>query len=331
MQRRDVERASARPPVRRSADAQAETEAEAPTSRVLQLQSTVGNAAVASVLQRQPTERDVARARRIYTRAEGAYESGHYRRALRLWESLSTSPATTAEVMPDIVWNLAITHARLGDTDAAMTAAMTYGQYRPHEQEQLLDLIRRIQQEEARAEFNRAASAYEQGHYRRALRLYERLVQMPATTPEVLPDLIWNMALARARLGDMDGAMTDAMTYGQYRPDELAQLLALLEQIGRERATAGARRLYTEATEAYEGGRYRRALRLWEQLTVSPVTTPEIMPDLVWNIALAKARMGDIDGAMTAAMTYGQYRPDEQQQLIETIQGIRAGRVPAAR
>ena len=329
MQGRD-QRATSLRPGRRATNAPAET--VLPASGVLRLQKTAGNAAVAAVLQRQPNAtRERARARRIYTRAETAYESGHYRRALRLWEQLATSPATTPDVMPDIVWNLAIAHARLGETDAAMTAAMTYGQYRPHEQEQLLDLIRQIQREEARAEFNRAASAYEQGQYRRALRLYERLVQMPATTPEVLPDLIWNMALARARLGDMDGAMTDAMTYGQYRPDELSQLLALLEQIGRDRAAAGARRIYAEATEAYEGGRYRRALRLWEQLTESPVTTAEIMPDLVWNIALAKARMGDVDGAMTAAMTYGQYRPQEQQQLIDTIQQIRAGGGAAAR
>jgi hypothetical protein len=50
------------------------------------------------------------------------------------------------------------------------------------------------------------------------------------------------------------------------------------------------------------------------------------MADLVWNIALAKARLGDIDRAMTAAMTYGQYRPEEQQQLIDRINQIRGGR-----
>jgi hypothetical protein len=149
---------------------------------------------------------------------------------------------------------------------------------------------------------------------------------MPATTPEIMPDIVWNLAATKARLGDVDGAMTDAMTYGQYRPGDLPNLLALIERIGRERETDRARRLYSLGEAAYESGRYGRALRLWEQLTESPATTAEIMPDLVWNIALAKARLGDIDGAMTAAMTYGQYRPREQQQLIERIEQIRSRR-----
>lgn len=327
MQRRDDERADPRRPVERAKRARAATGAL--VNPVLGLQTSAGNAAVAAMLQRRPgsaTTSERARARRTYARAASAYESGHYRRALRLWEGLSRSPVTTPEVMPDIVWNLAITHARLGETDAAMTAALTYGQYRPDEQRQLLELIRQIQRDQARAEYGRAVSAYEQRKYRRALRMYERLTEMPATTPEVMPDLVWNIAATKAQLGDLDGAMTAAMTYGQYRPDELPELLALIERIGRERATEESRRLYGLGTAAYEGGRYRRALRLWEQLTESPATTAEIMPDLVWNLALAKAQLGDVDGAMTEAMTYGQYRPQEQQQLIERIEEIRSRR-----
>jgi tetratricopeptide (TPR) repeat protein len=325
MHRRFDERAL---PLRPAERAQGARPAPAPVNRVLGLQASAGNAAVTAVLQRQDgsATRERARARGIYDRAAGAYESGRYRRALELWERLVSSPATTPEIMPDIVWNLAITHARLGETDAAMTAAMTYGQYRPAEQQQLLDLIQRIQRDQARAEYDRATSAYEERQYRRALRLYERLTEMPATTPEIMPDIVWNLAATKARLGDVDGAMTDAMTYGQYRPGDLPNLLALIERIGRERETDRARRLYSLGEAAYESGRYGRALRLWEQLTESPATTAEIMPDLVWNIALAKARLGDIDGAMTAAMTYGQYRPREQQQLIERIEQIRSRR-----
>ena len=321
MQRRDHERTRRRP-----SEQAASVVDESPVSRVLGLQTSAGNAAVAAVLQRQPRSATQERARRTYARAASAYESGHYRRALRLWESLSTSPATTPEIMPDIVWNLAISHARLGETDAAMTNAMIYGQYRPNEQAQLLELIHQIERDQARAEYGRAVTAYEQGRYRQALRLYERLTEMPATTPEIMPDLVWNIASTKAQLGDVDGAMTAAMTYGQYRPDELPSLLALIERIGRERATNEARRQFALGEAAFEGRRYRRALRLWEQLTESPATTAEIMPDLIWNIALAKAHLGDVDGAMTAAMTYGQYRPDEQQQLIERIQQVRPGR-----
>jgi tetratricopeptide (TPR) repeat protein len=203
---------------------------------------------------------------------------------------------------------------------------MTYGQYRPDQQEALLQLIRRIQNDQARAEYDRASSAYEQRQYTQALRFWERLVEMPATTPEILPELVWNIAATKARLGDVDGAMTAAMTYGQYRPDELQALLDLIARIGRERETERARHLYSLGEAAYEGGRYRRALRLWEQLTESSATSREAMDELVWNIAITKARLGDIDGAMTAAMTYGQYRPSEQQQLIDRINQIRAGR-----
>jgi len=324
MQRRDDERAEERRPTER-AQRVAPT-AESPVKEVLGLQASAGNAAVASVLQRQPRSATQERARRTYGRAASAYEGGHYRRALELWERLATSPATTPEIMPDLVWNLAISHAQLGEIDAAMTEAMTYGQYRPDEQQQLLDLIGRIQRDQARAEFDRALSAYEQRRYREALRVYERLTRSSATTPEIMPDLVWNIALAKAQLGDVDGAMTEAMTYGQYRPDELPSLLALIERIGRERSVDQARRLFALGEAAFEGRRYRRALRLWEQLTESPATTAEIMPDLVWNIALAKAHLGDIDGAMTAAMTYGQYRPDEQQQLLDRIHQIRSGR-----
>jgi tetratricopeptide (TPR) repeat protein len=324
MQRRHDERARERLPAEQAK--RVAPTAESAVKRVLGLQASAGNAAVTSVLQRQPRRAVQERARRTYGRAASAYEGGHYRRALELWERLATSPATTPEIMPDIVWNLAISHAQLGETDAAMTAAMTYGQYRPDEQQQLLDLIQRIQRDQARAQFERASSAYDQRQYRRALRLYERLIEMPATTREILPDIVWNMAVAQARLGDVDDAMTTAMTYGQYRPDELPNLMALIEQIGRERSVDEARRLFALGEAAFEGRRYRRALRLWEQLTESPATTAEIMPDLVWNIALAKAHLGDIDGAMTAAMTYGQYRPNEQQQLIDRIHQIGPGR-----
>ena len=89
------------------------------------------------MLQRQPRG-SVAQAHRTYTRAASAYEAGEYRRALRLFERLTESPATTAEAMPEIVWNLAVTRARLGDIDGAMTEAMTYGQYRRDDQSRLL-------------------------------------------------------------------------------------------------------------------------------------------------------------------------------------------------
>ncbi len=324
MQRRQDERRSrGRPP---SEAAERRVVEDSRIDRILDLQSSAGNAAVASVLQRQPRGAATTQARRTYDRGSAAYDTGHYRRALRLWERLTTSPATTPEIMPDLVWNLAVTHARLGQVGDAMTAAMTYGQYRPQEQPRLLQLIEQIQRDQAHAEYDRATTAYDQGHYRRALRVFERLTSSPATTPEIMPELVWNIAATKARLGDLDGAMTAAMTYGQYRPHELAGLLALIDRVGHERATDAARRLYSLGEAAYERGNYRRALRLWEQLTESPATSREIMPELVWNIALSKARLGDIDGAMTAAMTYGQYRPAEQQQLIDRIQQVRARR-----
>jgi tetratricopeptide (TPR) repeat protein len=323
MQRRQEERAEPAPQHTRAAVPTAERATSA--EHVLGLQGSAGNAAVAAMLQRQPRG-SVAQAHRTYTRAASAYEAGEYRRALRLFERLTESPATTAEAMPEIVWNLAVTRARLGDIDGAMTEAMTYGQYRRDDQSRLLELIERIQNEQANAIYVRASSAYERGRYRQALVFFERLVEAPATTTDILPEIIWNIAATRARLGDIDGAMTDAMTYGQYRPDELPQLLALIERIGGERATAQAHRLYERAASAYGRGRYGTALRLFERLTSSPATTAEAMPEIVWNIAVTNARLGRFDDAYTAAMTYGEYRQDDQERLLQLIQDIRGGR-----
>jgi tetratricopeptide (TPR) repeat protein len=327
MQRRHEERGDRRRP---SGQAKGSRVAQdSAVRRVLGLQASAGNAAVASMLQRQP-QGAVAEASRTWERATSAYQGGDYGRAVRLFERLTRSPAATAEVMPDLVWSIAVAKARLGDVDGAMTAAMTYGQYRPADQPRLLELLHRIQTEQAGALYQQAVSAYEAERYRESLRIFEGLVTAPAVTPEILPDLIWSIAATQARLGRVDDAYTSAMTYGQYRPNELGRLLDLIARIGGERATAAASRTYERAVRAYEQGHYGRAVQLLEQVAGSSASTAAVMPDIVWSIAVSKARLGDIDGAMTAAMTYGEYRPQDQQRLLQMIDDIRAGRRAAA-
>lgn len=328
MQRRHEERVDRRRPSGQATASR--TTQDSPAKHVLGLQASAGNAAVAGVLQRQPRS-STAEDSRTFERARTAYEGGDYGRSLRLLERLTRSPSATAAVMPDLVWGIAVAKARLGDVDGAMTAAMTYGQYRPDDQPRLLELLQRIQNEQAGAMFQRAVSAYEAQRYRESLRILEQLVRAPATTPEILPEIIWDIAATQARLGEVDDAYTSAMTYGQYRPGDLQRLIDLIVRIGGERAAAQASRTFARAVQAYEQGRYRLALRLLEELTESQATTPAIMPELVWNLAVVRARLGDIDDAMTAAMTYGQYRPQDQERLIQMINDIRAGRRPPPR
>ena len=149
-----------------------------------------------------------------------------------------------------------------------------------------------------------------------------------------MPGLIWSMANARARLGDTDGAMTEAMTYGQYNPGPRAtQLIEQIERIGAERSgeqqeapaaapqtDEEARAEFEQGRAAYDAGNYQEALRHFEAATAAPGVDPSRMPDLIWNIANTKARLGDRENAMTAAMEYGQYRFNEA--LIESIQTI---------
>ena len=288
-------------------------------------------------------------ARAAFELGRTAYDNAQYDEALRHFEAAINAPGLEPEHMPELIWNTAITRARLGDEDGAMTEAVTYGQYRLDE-DQLIQLVNRIlygepeeaggdaagmpqTDEEARAAFELGRTAYDSGQYDEALRQFEAAINAPGLEPEHMPELIWNTAITRARLGDEDGAMTDAVTYGQYRPDE-DQLIQLVNRILHgEPAEAGggaaampqtdeeARAAFELGRTAYDSGDYAEALRQFEAAVNAPGLAPEHMPELIWNTAITRARLGDEDGAMTDAVTYGQYRPDEQQ-LVQLIQGI---------
>jgi tetratricopeptide (TPR) repeat protein len=290
-------------------------------------------------------------ARAAFDQGRAAYEAGDYQEALRHFEAATQASGLDPSRMPDLIWNMALARAHLGDIDGAMTEAMTYGQY--HAARPASELIEQIENmaaqqsgeqeqapaasaqtdEAARAEFEQGRAAYEAGNYQEALRHFEAASQAPGLDPSRMPDLIWNLAQARAHLGDIDGAMTEAMTYGQYNPAQASQLIEQIERIGaqqsgeQEQAPAAApqtdeeaRAEFEQGRGAYEAGRYEEALRHFEAATQAPGLDPSRMPDLIWNLALTKARLGDRENALTEAMTYGQYRPNEA--LIESIQMI---------
>jgi len=289
-------------------------------------------------------------ARAAFEQGRGAYEAGRYEEALRHFEAATQAPGLNPSRMPDLIWNMALARARLGDIDGAMTEAMTCGQYNPALASQLIQQIENMaaQQsgvqeqapaaapqtdEEAHAEFEQGRGAYEAGRYEEALRHFEAATQAPGLDPSRMPDLIWNMAQARARLGDIDGAMTEAMTYGQYNPAQASQLIEQIENVsaererGQEQAPAAApqtdeeaRAEFDQGRGAYDAGRYEEALRHFEAAAQAPGLAPSRMPDLIWNLAHTKARLGDRENALTEAMTYGQYRPNEA--LTESLQMI---------
>ena len=136
--------------------------------------------------------------------------------------------------------------------------------------------------EDARGEFDQGRAAYEGGNYQEALRHFEAASQVPGLESSRMAYLIWNMANAKARLGDIDGAMTEAMTYGQYSSDPPAsRLIEQIERIGAEQsggqepAAAAqtdeeARAEFEQGQAAYEAGNYQEALRHFEAATQAP-------------------------------------------------------------
>ena len=193
-------------------------------------------------------------------------------------------------------------------------------------------------EEEARAEFELGREAHEAGNYEEALRHFEAAAAAPGLDPSRLPALLRTMAHVRARLGDVDGAMTDAMTYGQYSQDPpQSRLIEEIERIAAESSgqqqeapavaetDEEARAEFELAREAREAGNYEEALRHYEAAAAAPGLDPSRLPYLIWNMADVRARLGDVDGAMTDAMTYGQYSQDPpQSRLIEKIERIAA-------
>ena len=125
---------------------------------------------------------------------------------------------------------------------------------------------------------------------------------------------------------DRAGEQRGSGAAGGGRQPRRARPCSSTSAAGRRRSARGHDASTVRGAGAYESGHSRRALELRERLVTSPATAREILPDIVWNIAATRARLGDVDGAMTDAMTYGQYRPQEQQQLFDRINQIRGGR-----
>jgi Tfp pilus assembly protein PilF len=308
------------------------------------------------LLQRQDEEAAATptadESRAAFEQGQEAYASGRYEEAIRQFEAAMGAPGLSTEDLADLVWNMALCRARMGDEHGAMTDAMTYGQYQLAHQTELVLAIRSIihgpseeergsveagmpqTADEARSAFQQGQEAYASGRYEEAIRQFEAAMGAPDLGTEGMADLIWNMALCRAHLGDEDGAMTDAMTYGQYGPAHQDDLIRAITSIihGSAQEEAGgvagmpqtdeeARAEFELGREAHDSGRYAEALRHFEAAIGAPGLDPSRMPDLIWNTALARARLGDQDGAMTDAMTYGEYRPN-QEELIRLIRSI---------
>ena len=120
---------------------------------LLDLQAAAGNAAVASLLQRQdhPAQpggggipHTSAEADAMYHRAVAAFDADDFLQAGALFETLTASPETSEAILPRILSNLAICKLNAGDLDGAFTTALAYGNSAgvSHEQErQLLEKI----------------------------------------------------------------------------------------------------------------------------------------------------------------------------------------------
>jgi acyl CoA:acetate/3-ketoacid CoA transferase alpha subunit len=170
-------------------------------------------------------------------------------------------------------------------------------------------------------------------------------VGAPGLNPANMPELVWDLAITKAHLGDEDGAMTDAMTFGQYDATRQEALVREIERIVQgppAGAAAGgggvampqtdeeARAAFEQGRDAFNGGDYEEALRQFEAAVGAPGLNPANMPELVWDLAITKAHLGDEDGAMTDAMTFGQYDATRQEQLIRNITQVIHGPAEAA-
>jgi hypothetical protein len=114
--------------------------ARTPADAVLALQTTVGNAAVTSLLrtssarllQRQDTAATMSpeerRSRRQFERVRSLFNRGRFARALRLFERLSDSPHLPQYGAARIAFNVALCKAHLGDLEDAGTWVHYYEQ-----------------------------------------------------------------------------------------------------------------------------------------------------------------------------------------------------------
>jgi tetratricopeptide (TPR) repeat protein len=105
------------------------------TNPLLGLQSTAGNAAVSSLVQRKEEDSEAGvpgtkqESSDLYERATAALDAGRYAEAQPLYERLLAGGYRHREALHTLVWNLAICKANLGDFDGAYELAITYGHY----------------------------------------------------------------------------------------------------------------------------------------------------------------------------------------------------------
>ena len=199
--------------------------------------------------------------------------------------------------------------------------------------------------EESSDLYDRGTAAFEAERYEEAVRIFSSLLAGRYQHRETLALLVWNLAIAKAHLGDFDGAFQLAITYGHYgagRADE-RKLLESVEGV-REGLSGGAittprtkddaSALYEKASAAYDAGRYTEAAGMFETLLASPVEHDEVLPTIVWSLAMCKARLGDFDRAYDLALQYGRFRAGaDERALLQQIEDVRqsaSGSTPAA-
>jgi outer membrane protein assembly factor BamD (BamD/ComL family) len=191
--------------------------------------------------------------------------------------------------------------------------------------------------EESSKLYEQGTAALDAGRYDEAVRIFSSLLAGRYHHRETLALLVWNLALAKANLGDFDGAFDLAITYGHYgagRADE-QKLLEAVEQvregisggaIATPRTKADASALYERASAALDAGKYDEAAGMFETLLASPVEHDKVLPTIVWSLALAKANLGDFDRAYDLALQYGRFRAGtDERALLQQIDDLRQG------
>ena len=307
---------------------------------LLELQSALGNAAVSRLIQRDvateikvpPTEAVAAKQSR---EAKAAFDSGNYKRAIELWEPVRLWAASNApNIELSVTYYLAFAEARAGDMELAVRYADQYRSRPQHDPKKLEELLETIHSDAEHAQpvpkvestaqaetvWKQADQAYAQGDFDRASALWRAVAEWASShDPKIEASAVYDIAIAKAHAGDYGSATAAAKRYhslpgreferDEHLDDRLAEIRDENEppQGGAKvRTKTGAEQTFREAEAAYAAANYEEAIRLWQAVAdwAAAQGAADILAPVVYNIAIAKARAGDIAGAKAAAARY---------------------------
>jgi tetratricopeptide (TPR) repeat protein len=284
-----------------------------------------------------------------FDQAATAYGNGDYITAIRLFTQVIEQSGITGPSLGALYWNLGISQFRLNRYAAALfnfERAVELGVERGTEAQQKIQECRThlgvatdpngdvipLSADEGRQRFDQASTAYSNGDYITAARLFTQILEASSLDAQDRARMEYNIGMCNYRLerystaisyyehalsaGGLDHAeqarqyLTECRNRSGIATSDSGNALTFVQQEVRERFEA--------ANTAYSNGDYSTALTLFTRMYEQDEMPPEDKGRMLWNMAMCNYRM---ERWATALFMFRQYQDSGHAERGEELNG----------